>query len=122
MSDPGARKLVIWPEGADLMPVKEAFMTLSLPYKVQPFWFSAEYNDDERVLVLADGFDYSTIVDRIYPKKLSLLPDAILWCLGEKELDRGPSYAEDVMERLLGAKLVDILHEPDEQPGEGESW
>ena len=107
MSDPGARKLLIWPKDADLAPVKAAVLGLGLPFKVQPFWFDPGNNDGTRLLVLEDGFEYSTIVDRIYPKTHAVLPDAILWCLGEKELDRGPSYCEDVMAKY-GFTLVGI--------------
>lgn len=103
----GARKLYLWPQGADLEPIKSTVVALKLPYKVMPFWFDPAYNTGDRVLVLEDGFEYSTIVDRIYPKNSAVLPDAILWCLGEKELDRGPSYSDDVMEGY-GFKLVGI--------------
>ena len=103
----GARKLLIWPPKADLSRVKAAVLDLKLGYKVQPFWFDPGNNDGTRVLVLEDGFEYSTITDRIYPKTDAVLPDAILWCLGEKELERGPSYCEDVMEGY-GLKLVAI--------------
>lgn len=107
MSDRGARKLVIWPKGTDLAPIKAAVLALDLPFQVAPFWFDPGHHDGSRVLVLEDGFEYSTIVDRIYPKNPAVLPDAILWCLGEKELDRGPSYCEDVMESY-GFTLVGI--------------
>lgn len=119
----GARKLVIWPPKTDLTRVKAAVLGLNLGYPVQPFWFDPGNNDGTRVLVLEDGFDYSTITDRIYPKTDAVLPDAILWCLGEKELERGPSYAEDVM-ASYGLKLIDI--EPwgatGDEPREGEPW
>jgi len=125
MSDPGHpanKKLVIWPEGIDLAPVKAAALSLGLPYKIMPFWFDARYNDDSRVLVLADGFEYSTIVDRIYPRRPDLLADAILWCLHEKELERGPVLANDTMKKLLGAEFVGIWHEKGEEPGEDDPW
>lgn len=119
----GAMKLMIWPKGSDLAPIKAAVLALNLPYSVSPFWFDPTQYADERVLVLADGFEYSTIADRIYPKSASVLPDAILWCLGEKELERGPSYAEDVMSRILnGAVMTDIWHTPGDEPKEDEPW
>lgn len=117
----GARKLMIWPKDSDLAPIKQAVLDLKLPYRVQPFWWSPDINDGTRVLVLADGFEYSTITDRIYPKNPSVLPDAILWCLEEKELDRGPSYWVDVMESY-GLKLVDVFSLTGEGLEEDEPW
>ena len=103
-----ARPLRIWPEGADLSGVKAAALKLvggKLDYAIQPFWFSLA--NEDRVLVLEDGFEYGTVRDYIYPRTPEQMELAILWCLGENELDRGPHLHLDTLSRLFGGPVTE---------------
>ena len=73
------------------------------------------------MLALSD-FIWSPIVDYVHPRNDAVLPDAIMWCLGEKELERGPHLAEDTMRSILGAELVDIWDMRGEPAKEDEPW
>ena len=104
-----ARPLRVWPEGADLSAVKAAILSLAAGGgpRAQPFWFSLK--SDDRVLVLADGFEYGTVRDYIFPKTgtEAQLSTAIKWCLGEIELEDGPHWHLDMMSRLFGGPVTE---------------
>lgn len=111
-SNAGSRKLVIWPKGADLAPIKEAVLALNLPFKVIPFWFEPEVSGEDRVLVLADEYPWGLISDSIYPKNPALMVPAIEWCLGLRELERGPRYWKDKMVEAFGPGVKFLGTEP----------
>lgn len=121
-SNPGSRRLVIWPQGSDLTPIKEAVMALGLPYKVAPFWLDLQSSHDDRVLVLADNFDAPLVCDSIYPKNPERLKDAILWCLGEKELERGPRLYIDKMREIFGEGVVEIWEPEKGETEKADAW
>ena len=88
-------------------------MSLGLPFKVTPFWFDVHASGDDRVLVLADGFEWPLVADWIHPKSAARLSDSILWCLKEKELERGPHLYIDKMREIFGPELIETPWEPD---------
>lgn len=125
-SNTGSRKLVIWPKGSDLAPIKEAVLALDLPFKVIPFWFDAQVSGEDRVLVLADEYPWGLISDSIYPKSPGLMKPAIEWCLGLRELERGPRLWIDKMQEVFGPGVVFRGTEPwsaqGSQPTGDEPW
>lgn len=110
------RQLLIWPEGAGLAPVKTAFESLNAPFKASPHWFQLGVHEG-RVLVLADGFNF--IHDHIYPKSESLLPMAIEWVLGLRELDRGPRLVNDILSKAIGGEVIERTIDIEEDQEDG---
>lgn len=112
-----ARQLLIWPEGANLAPVKAAFESLDTGFRVSPHWFNPAKHKG-RILVLGDGFPW--LLDYIHPKAESLLPRAISWCLGLEELDRGPNTVLSILQSKLGD--VREIDEADWASGEDQEY
>ena len=110
MTDP--RALYLHPQGADLSAVKEAVLSLNLPYRTRPFWFTPGVPGP--VIDLDGTFDH--IHDSLTPKTPETLKLAILYALGEKELTRGPVLVLDKLKRSLGTN--DITEIPDDGTGQ----
>lgn len=114
MPDP---RLHIWPKLAKddprVLKIKEVVVGLNLGYSVKPFWWQPGVSTDvERVLVLAEGFEYGAVVDYIYPKKPAMAEEAVRWALGVQDESRG---ARDSF-----AKLSEIF--PGITPTTEEAW
>lgn len=103
MTDP---RLFLWPKGVDVTAVKAIVEGLKLGYTVKPFWFDIATSEDaERVLVLADGFEHSPVVDYIYPKNPALLQESVEWALGIRETSRGARLASEKMLAIFGESM-----------------
>lgn len=110
-------RLFIWPKGADVAGVKQVVLDLDLGYSIKPFWYTAGVSEDaKRVLVLADGFENSPVVDYIYPKRPELLREAVEWALGIREEHPGARDSLATMQRIFGAELT--MREEDWTNGE----
>ena len=109
MTDP--RALYLHPQGADLSAVKAAVMSLELGYPIRPFWY--EPGVPGPVIDLDGTFDY--IHDNLRPRTPESLKAAILYCLGEKELTRGPRLVLDMLNDILGGEVIEV---PDDGTGQ----
>lgn len=99
------RRLHIWPRGADVSAVKAIVQGLDLGYVVKPFWYTADSEGVERVLVLGDGFDHGTRVNYIHPLKPELLQESVEWALGLREESRGARLVQTTWDRIFGGHV-----------------
>ena len=111
MTEDAARPLYLWPKGHDLSAVKDAVLSLNLPYRTKPFWFTPGVPGP--VIDLDGTFDY--IHDNLRPRTPESLKVAILYCLGEKELTRGPRLVLDMLNDILGGEVIEV---PDDGTGQ----
>lgn len=124
MSEVRDGRLFIWPklskDDPRVLAARKAVEELALSFPVKPFWYEpgASHNV-ERVLVLADGFEHSPIVDFVYPKKPALMREAVEWSLGLRE-SRGARLAMDAMTKIFGEGLT--LRERKEERDEFGEW
>ena len=65
------------------------------------------------VIDLDGTFDY--IHDNLRPRTPESLKAAILYCLGEKELTRGPRLVLDMLNDILGGEVIEV---PDDGTGQ----
>ena len=105
MTDP--RAIYIFPEGADLAPLKAAVLELALPYPTRPFWFRPGV--PAPVIDLDGTFDH--LHEHLRPKTHESMKLAVLHCLGEKELDKGPRRVIDRMKAILGDDVKEVYDE-----------
>ena len=111
MTEDAARPLYLWPKGHDLSAVKDAVLSLNLPYRTKPFWFQPGVPGP--VIDLDGTFDY--IHDNLRPKTPESLKAAILYCLGEKELTKGPRLVINMLNDILGGGVIEV---PDDGTGQ----
>ena len=109
--DSVARAIYLHPRGADLSAVKDAVLSLNLPYRTKPFWFTPGVPGP--VIDLDGTFDY--IHDNLRPKTPESLKAAILYCLGEKELTKGPRLVINMLNDILGGGVIEV---PDDGTGQ----
>lgn len=106
----------MWPrlEKSDprVLAVKDAVLKLNLGRSIKPFWFEPGVSVDvERVLVLADGFQYSPVIDYIYPKNPAMMKEAVQWALGVKRESRGARDSMAKMREIFGEELRETTEE-----------
>ena len=111
MSKGTPKPIYLWPKGADLATVKAAVLDLNLPTSVRPFWWEAGVPGP--CIDLDGTFDY--IHDNLRPRTPESLKAAILYCLGEKELTRGPRLVLDMLNDILGGEVIEV---PDDGTGQ----
>ena len=114
-------RLFIWPkvrkDHPKLLTLKQVVLDLDVGFPVRPFFYEGGVSADvSRVLVMADNFEWSPIVDYIKPIKKSQLPEAVSWALGLTE-SRGGRESLDTMKRIFGEGLtMRIEKEEDDEP------
>lgn len=111
MSNPEAKPLYIWPPGVDLSELKSVVVGINLGYPVRPFFFKPGVPGP--VIDLDGTFDY--IHDNLRPKTPESLKAAILYCLGEKELTKGPRLVINMLNDILGGGVIEV---PDDGTGQ----
>lgn len=106
----------MWPklekDDPRILKVKEVVIGLDLGYAVKPFWYTPGASEGvERVVVLADGFEYGTLVDYIYPKKPSMVQEAVEWALRVRDDSRGSHGSLDLLKSIFGEGLKETTEE-----------
>lgn len=114
-------RLHIWPKvpknHPKILTLKQVVLDLDVGFPVRPFFYDgANSADVTRVLVMADNFEWSPIVDYIRPTKKGQLPEAVRWALGLTD-SRGARTSLDTMKRIFGEDLT-MRIEHDEPEGE----
>ena len=75
-------RLFIWPkvrkDHPKILTLKQVVLDLDVGFPVRPFFYEGGVSADvDRVLVMAELFEWSPIVDYIRPTKKSQLPEAV---------------------------------------------
>ncbi|UVG34119.1 hypothetical protein SEA_PAVLO_62 [Microbacterium phage Pavlo] len=118
-------RLFLWPkvdkEHPKILTLKQVVLDLDVGFPVRPFFYEGGVSADvSRVLVMADDFEWSPIVDYIRPIKKGQLPEAVRWALGLTD-SRGARTALDTMTRIFGEGLT-MRIEKEEPEDDGEQW
>ena len=103
-------RLFIWPkvrkDHPKILTLKQVVLDLDVGFPVRPFFYEGGVSADvDRVLVMAELFEWSPIVDYIRPTKKSQLPEAVRWALGLTD-SRGARTSLDTMKRIFGDDLT----------------
>ena len=119
-------RLVIWPkvrkDHPKILTLKQVVLDLDVGFPVRPFFYEGGVSADvDRVLVMAELFEWSPIVDYIRPTKKSQLPEAVRWALGLTD-SRGARTSLDTMKRIFGEDLTMRIEkdEPEEEDEYGD--
>lgn len=129
-SSPGCQvpdgRLFLWPklpkDHLKIATLKQVVLDLDVGFPVRPFFYEGGVSADvDRVLVMADDFEWSPIVDYIRPVKKGQLPEAVLWALGLTE-SKGARASFDTMKRIFGEDLTMRIEqeEPEEEDDDGD--
>ena len=119
-------RLFIWQkvrkDHPKILTLKQVVLDLDVGFPVRPFFYEGGVSADvDRVLVMAELFEWSPIVDYIRPTKKSQLPEAVRWALGLTD-SRGARTSLDTMKRIFGEDLTMRIEkdEPEEEDEYGD--
>lgn len=119
-------RLFLWPkvpkDHPKIATLKQVVLDLDVGFPVRPFFYEGGVSADvDRVLVMADNFEWSPIVDYIRPTKKGQLPEAVRWALGLTE-SRGARESLDTMKHIFGEDLTMRIEKEEEEDDGEEGW
>lgn len=119
-------RLFLWPKVSKDHPkiaaLKQVVLDLDVGFAVRPFFYEGGVSQDvTRVLVMADDFEWSPIVDYIRPMKKAQLPEAVSWALGLVD-SRGARASLDTMKRIFGEETTMRIEVDREEEDDEGNW